>query len=130
MAVGKKPGSGSGPRKPPAARPKAKTAVRRNEHSVLEKLAAEAVAMGAHALEVEYQYRCHEVVALGATCGVGLALLPSSGAESMTLCRELTAVAYRRRRRLVLNGQAYRVRCEIYDSFGERAWRLHLEPVP
>jgi hypothetical protein len=85
--------------------------------------------MGALGLEVEYRSGHEEVFAFKGGFGVMIARLRTSEPDWSVLYDELTAYARRKKRRIVLGGQEYRVHCQAYESFGERAWRLELEPI-
>jgi len=99
--------------------------VLKNE-SIVEPLAAEAIRLGADLLEVEYKDGYRQVFATRARVGFGIARLPSSSPEAATLREELHRLAKRKRRRIVVNGCAYELRCGAYDSFGEEAFCVEL----
>src|SRR5713226_5061807 len=58
--------------------------------------------------------------------GFGIARLPSSSPEAATLREELHRLAKRKRRRIVVNGCAYELRCGAHGSFGEEAFCVEL----
>jgi len=99
--------------------------VLKNE-SIVEPLAAEAIRLGADLLDVEYKDGYEQVFATSAGVGFGIARLPSSSPEAATLREELHRLAKRKRRRIVVNGCAYELRCGTYDSFGEEAFCVEL----
>lgn len=99
--------------------------MKESKPSLLEQLSREALALGADALEVEYRNGHEEVVAYMGALGREIARFPSNSAASVALRRDL----YDRRRRplrLSLNGREYVVRSEVYDNFGEDAYRVNL----
>ncbi|MEK7409551.1 MAG: hypothetical protein AAB225_31175 [Acidobacteriota bacterium] len=96
--------------------------------SVLERLASEAIRLGADALEVEYKGGCEEVFAVKNGIGYGIARLASSSPEAVSLRDELRSVA-RRRQRMAVGGSEYELRGRVYESFGENAFRLEFRRV-
>jgi hypothetical protein len=98
---------------------------------ILERLAAEAVRVGGDALEVEYKDGCEWVFASKGPFGFGIASFPNSIAEAAELreaCYRLAQL--KRAQRIELDGREYELRCAVYDSFGEDAFRLTLRPAP
>lgn len=95
----------------------------------LERLALEALGLGADALEVEYRNGHEDVVALKAHIGVSIARLACGGAEATQLREELAALA-RRKRKVTLGGEQCELRATEYDSFGERAFTVAIHRLP
>ncbi len=99
------------------------------EHkSVVERLAAEAIRLGADALDVESKDGHEEVFAMSGAAGYGIARLPSSGQEAASLRKELRGIT-RRKRRLRVGDHDYELRGRAYDSFGEEAFHIELRRV-
>lgn len=96
--------------------------------SVVERLAEEAIRLGADAPDVEYKDGYDEVYAMSGAVGYGIARLRSSGPEAVSLRRELHGIA-RRKRRLRVDDRDYELRCRVRDSFGEEAFRVELRRV-
>ena len=98
--------------------------------SVVERLAAQAIAAGANMLDIEYKDGYEEVFAMQGSSdyghGYGVAKLKSSSPEAVSLRKELYAIL-RRRLRIQVNGCTYSLRCHKYDSFGEDAFRIELQ---
>jgi hypothetical protein len=102
--------------------------MKRGDESVLEKLAREAVDLGADALEVEYRDKHDEVVAYKGAVGREIARFPNNTPHASALRRDLYA-AERRPLRFNAGGQEYAVRVEVYDDFGEDAFRVEVRAL-
>ncbi len=100
---------------------------RRNE-SVVERLAAEAIRLGADVLDVEYKDGYEGVFAAQGGVGHGIARFRSSSPEAVTLREELHRIA-KRKRRIAVDGSQYELRGNVYESFGEDAFRVQLRRV-
>jgi hypothetical protein len=97
---------------------------------ILERLVAEAIRVGADALEVEYKDGCEWFFAAKGPLGFGIASFPNSipdAAELREACYRLAQL--KRAQRIEVDGREYELRCAVYDSFGEDAFRLSLRPV-
>ena len=103
-----------------------KMAIKHN--SVVEKLAAKAIRLGADALDVEHKDRCEIVFALKNAVGFGIDRFPSSSLEAKSLRDEMYRVA-RRKRRITVGGREYELRVRVYDSFGEDAFHVEFRRV-
>jgi hypothetical protein len=98
---------------------------------ILDRLTSEAIRLGADALEVEYKDRYEEVFAASGPLGFGIARFRSSSRDAARIREECYRLARQKRsRRISVDGRDYELRCVIYDSFGEDAFRLSLRPVP
>ncbi len=96
--------------------------------SLVEQVATQAVRLGAEVLEVEYKDGYEEVFAAKAGVGQGIAGFRSSSPEASTLREELHRMA-KRKRRIAVDGYEYELRCGVYESFGEQAFRVELRRV-
>ncbi len=96
--------------------------------SVLEQLAAEAIRLGADAMEVEYKDGHEGVFAVLGGIGYGIARLPSSSREAEELRRELYGLT-KKRGRVATGGLEYELRARVYGSFGEDAFHVQLRRV-
>lgn len=96
--------------------------------SIVERLAGEAVRLGADLFEVEYKDGYEEVFAAKGKVGYGIARLRSSSPEALTLREELHRIA-KRKRRIAVGAAQYELRASVYDSFGEDAFRVELRRV-
>jgi hypothetical protein len=98
---------------------------------ILEPLAEQAIRLGADALEVEYKDRHEWVFAASGPLGFGIANFPSSSREAAGLREECYRLAKQKHpQHISVDGRDYELRCAIFDSFGEDAFRLTLRPVP
>jgi hypothetical protein len=98
---------------------------------ILERLVAEAIRVGADALVVEYKDHYEWVFAEQGPVGFGIASFPSSSPDAAELLEECDRLArLKRASRITFGGREYELRCAVYDSFGEDAYRLALRPVP
>jgi hypothetical protein len=97
----------------------------RRHESVVERLAAEAIRLGADSLDVEYKDGYEEVFVVRGSVGQGIARLQSSSPQAVTLREELHRIA-KRKRRIAVGGSRYELRGNVYESFGEDAFRVRL----
>jgi hypothetical protein len=98
---------------------------------ILERLAAEAIRLGADALEVEYKDGSEWVFAEKGPLGFGIASFPGTSPDAMEIreaCYRLARL--KRAQRIPVDGREYEVGCAVHDSFGEDAFRLALRPLP
>ena len=96
------------------------------EHkTILERLAEEAIHLGADMLDVDYKDGYEEVFAMKRGVGHAIAMLRSSSAEAAALRDELHAAA-RRKRRMTVDGREWELQCRVSESFGEDAFRVRL----
>ena len=91
----------------------------------VEDLVAEAVRLGADALEFEYRGGQENVAAMRGCTGVGIARMPSGSPEAATLRSELQSLI-RRKTRLSIGTVQCDVVVRAYESFGGRAYRLYI----
>ena len=97
--------------------------------SIIEELASETIRAGGDAVEVEYKDGYEEVFPVKGQFGTSIGFrLVKSSQEAKSLREELYKIA-KKRRRLTVSGREYELRCRIYDSFGEHAFRLEWQPV-
>jgi hypothetical protein len=95
------------------------------KRAILEKLAAQAIRLGADQLEVEYKDGCEEVFAMKSGFGWGIAGIRSSSPEAQSLRNELYALA-KKKERVKIDEHLYELPARIFDSFGEDAFRVEL----
>jgi len=95
---------------------------------IVERLAAEAIRLGADLVEVEYKDDYEEVIAARGGVGYGIARLRSSSPQAIALREELYRLA-KRAQRITVDGIQYELRGRVYDSFGEDAFRVQLRRV-
>ena len=100
----------------------------RRHESVVERLAAEAIRLGADFLAVEYKDGYEEVFAAQGSVGHGIARFRSSSPEAVTLREELQRIV-KRKHRITVDGSQYELRGSVYESFGEDAFRVQLRRV-
>ncbi|MGH8628234.1 MAG: hypothetical protein ACREYC_24215 [Gammaproteobacteria bacterium] len=103
------------------------------EHSktsdVLLELVARAIKAGADDMEIEYKNGREEVFAVRSGIGVGIASLDSKSEEARLLREELYAIAAKKRG-VRISGCTYTVRVQIFDNFGEDAFRITIKRTP
>ena len=90
---------------------------------VLLELVARAIKVGADDMEIEYKNGREEVFAVSSGIGAGIASLDSKSEEARLLREELYAIA-RKKRVVRISGSSYTVRVQIFDGFGEDAFRV------
>jgi hypothetical protein len=91
--------------------------------SIFEKVVAKALRAGADSIEVEYKDQHEWVFAIGGGIGFGIASFDSSSAEAKALRKELYALK-KKKKRIAIDGAEYELRVQVYDSFGEDAFRI------
>ena len=97
--------------------------------SIIEEIASQAICSGGQAVEVEYKDGYEEVFSVGGTIGAAVGFqLKSSSDEAKGLRAGLYDVA-KKRRIIAVEGREYELRCRIYNSFGEDAFRLEWKPA-
>ncbi len=103
----------------------------RSDESTLQRLAVEAIRLGAESLEVEYKDGYEGVVAVKGQVGYGIARLQSSSPEGAALREEPYSITGRKRRRVrvTVDDRECELRGRVYDSFGEDAFRVELRRV-
>jgi len=99
------------------------------QESIVERLAVEAIGLGADELEVEYKDGYEWAFAAKNGMGFSIASFRSSSPEAGALRDELHRLTKRKRRILVVDGLRYELRGHSYDSFGEEAYRVDLQRV-
>ena len=97
--------------------------------TLLEGLCAQALSLGAESLEVEYKDHREWVFANKGNFGFGIADYESSSAEGEELRDNLYAAAKKRVRTLI-NGQVYILKVRVFESFGEDAFAVSIDPAP
>lgn len=102
--------------------------MKQKEIGVLEQMARQALDLGADALEVEYRNGHDEVVAYMGALGREIARLDSATPQASALRQDLYATK-RRLLRFNWHGQEYGLRAEVYEDFGEDAFRVELRAL-
>jgi DNA-binding MarR family transcriptional regulator len=97
--------------------------------TLLEGLCGHALSLGAESIEVEYKDSREWVFANRGGMGVGIANYSSSSAEGKEL-RENLYAAVKKPVRTVIGGQVYILKVRIFDSFGEDAFTVSINPAP
>lgn len=95
--------------------------------STLEQIVSQAIRAGGEALEVEYKDGYEEVCVVKGMTGLGFRL-KSSSREARSLREALYKIA-KKKQRISVDGCEYELRCRVYNSFGEDAFRVELRPV-
>ena len=97
----------------------------RKAESIVDDVVTKAIRLGAGGVEVEYKDRHEWVFATQGSFGYGIARFRSSSPEAVALRKELYRLA-KRKRRIVVDAYEYELRCDVFDSFGEDAFRVEL----
>ncbi|OGA44613.1 MAG: hypothetical protein A3G24_21630 [Betaproteobacteria bacterium RIFCSPLOWO2_12_FULL_62_13] len=97
-----------------------------DQDTIVHRLVAQAVQLGADAIVVEYKDRREEVVAMRGPIGFGIASFRSADAEAEALRRELYRMV-KRRTTIAVGEVLYDVRVHVYDSFGEDAFHVEFK---
>ena len=97
--------------------------------NIIEEIASQTIRSGGEAVEVEYKDGYEEVFPVAGRFGTSVGFrLDSSSEEAKSLREELYKIA-KKKRRLTVSDREYELRCRIYDSFGEHAFRLEWKLV-
>jgi len=97
--------------------------------TLLESLCTHALSLGADSIEVEYEDGLDWVYARKQNTGIGIASYPSSSAEGKELRQNLYSHV-RKPLRTVLMGQPCVLKVRVFDSFGENAFEVAIDPAP
>ena len=92
---------------------------------ILTNIVVQVLSAGATEFEVEYKDGQEEVCVMRGPIGFGIASLPSSSEEAKELRAQLYALK-KKRRKIELDGVDHVLRVEIFDSFGEDAFRVSI----
>ena len=95
---------------------------------ILTNIVAQVLSAGAIEFEVEYKDENEEICVMRGPIGFGIASLPSSSDEAKELRAQLYGLK-KKRRMIVVDGVDYLLRVEIFDSFGEDAFRVTVTPA-
>lgn len=96
--------------------------------SVLLEFVARAVEVGADGLVVEYKDGHEQVYAFHGNIGYGIARLTSESPEAKQLREELWGLR-RKRKRVHVSGVEHVLEVEVFDSFGENAFRVSISTI-
>src|SRR5574337_324214 len=97
--------------------------------TLLEDLCEHALSCGAQSIEVEYKDGREQVFALEG----GIALNTANFASRSPDARELRENLYAARKkpvRTAIGGEVWILKVDVYDSFGEDAFRVRIDPAP
>lgn len=97
--------------------------------TLLEGLSGHALSLGADSIEVEYKDGSEWVFAQKGGVGFGIAHYKSSSADAKELRQNLYAAA-KKSVRTVIGGQLFVLKVRVYDSFGEDAFAVRIDPAP
>lgn len=97
--------------------------------TLLEGLCGHALSLGAQSIEVEYKDSRECVFAHVGGAGIRIANYASSSSDAKELRGNLYAAA-KKSVRTVIGGQAYILKVRVFDSFGEDAFEVSIEPAP
>jgi repressor LexA len=87
------------------------------------------LSFGADSISVEYKDRTEMVFAHSGGVGERIAAFPSSSSEAKELRQNLYAAA-KKQVRTVIEGKVYILKVRVYDSFGEDAFDVAIDPAP
>ena len=85
------------------------------------------IEMGAYEIEIEYKDGYEEITVLKNQVGYGIAKLDSGSEEASSLRNQLYSLQENKQGIIRINGTEYKLRVEIYESFGEDVFRLIIE---
>ena len=97
--------------------------------TLLEDLCEYALSCGAQSIEVEYKDGREWVFVRKGDMAFGAANFPSSSRDAKEL-RENLYAARKKPVRTAIGGQVWILKVGVYDSFGEDAFRVRIDPAP
>jgi hypothetical protein len=97
--------------------------------TLLEGLCGHVLSLGAESIDVEHKDGREWVFARRGSVGISIANYRSSSADAKELRGNLYAAA-KRPRRIAFFGKVYILNVRIYDSFGEDAFEVSINPAP
>ena len=97
--------------------------------TLLEGLSSHALSLGAQAIAVEYKDHREWVFANRGGISIGIANYASSSADAKELRGNLYAAA-KKPVRTVIGGQVCILKVRVFDSFGEDAFEVTIDPAP
>ena len=98
-----------------------------NKPDILTSIVVQVLAAGATEFEVEYKDGQEEVCVMRGPIGFGIASLKSASEEAKELRAQLYAIK-KKRRKIEIDGVDHCLGVEIFDSFGEDAFRVSIAP--
>jgi hypothetical protein len=96
--------------------------------TLLEGLCGHALSLGALSIEVEHKDRREWVLAHKGGTSISIANYASSGADAKELRGNLYAA--KKPVRTVIGGQVYILKVRVFESFGEDAFEVTIDPAP
>jgi hypothetical protein len=97
--------------------------------TLLEGLCGHALSLGAQSIEVEYKDNRQWVFAHKGGAGIGIANYARSSADAKELRGNLYAAA-KKPVRAAFGGQVYILKVRVFESFGEDAFNVSIDPAP
>ena len=97
--------------------------------TLLEGLSGHALSLGAQSIAVEYKDRRQWVFANVGGTSIGIANYASSSADAKELRGDLSAAA-KKPVRTVIGGQVCILKVRVFESFGEDAFEVTIDPAP
>ena len=97
--------------------------------TLLEDLCAHALSCGTHCVEVEHKDGREWIFVREGEAAYGVANFASSSREAKELRENLSATR-KKPVRTAIGGQVRILRVDVYESFGEEAFRVLIEPAP
>ncbi len=94
---------------------------------ILTDIVAQVLSAGATEFEVEYKDGEEQICAMSGAVGFSVASLPSASDDARQLRSELYG-SRKKRARINVFGVDYRLCVEVFDSFGEDAFRVIIMP--
>lgn len=97
--------------------------------TLLEDLCRHALSCGGQGLDVEYKDGQEWVYVRKDNTGISVAHFDSSSREAKEL-RENLYAAHKKPVRAAIGGEVWILKVEIWENFGEDAFRVHIKPAP
>ncbi len=94
------------------------------QSDILIRVVLEVLTAGATGFEVEYKDGNEEICVMRGPVGFGIASVPSASDEARQLRAQLYGMSKKKRNKLQVGDTEYLLHVEIFDSFGEDAFRV------
>ena len=94
----------------------------------LESCVKKAIELGADSLEIEYKDGYEEIIAIQGNIGIGIERIKSSSTKAKHLRESLYEIS-KKKFRMYISDQEYKLKVKIYDSFGEDAFLINIHKM-
>jgi hypothetical protein len=98
-----------------------------NTEEPLSQIILKASEMGTNEIEIEYKDGYEEIIIRKDQLGFGIDRLKSNSKEAIKLRKQIYDL--KKRKRIQIADEKYKIQIKIYDSFGEDAFRIWFQKI-